>query len=118
MKLTEEKFKELKQNDRIEYLLRDGLIKEKYFIGSFFYVLKLSFIVLFAIIVLALLLGANYGEQVSIDFLSGFSSLGVVLGVLLFMGFCFDLYNIFFKTKKLDELNKEFFDFKVTPKKK
>jgi len=118
MKLTEEKFKELKQNDRIEYLLRKKEISENYSIGSFFYIFKLSFIILFVILVLALLLRANYGEQVYINFLKGFSSLGFFLGILFFAGFFMDLLNLFLGIKEKDELNKEFFDFKVTPKKK
>jgi len=118
MKLTEEKFKELKQNDRIEYLLRKKEISENYSVGSFFSTIKLSCFVLFAILVLALLLRVNYGEQVFETLLNGLSSLGFFLGILIFAGFFIDLLNFFLGIKEKDELNKEFFDFKVTPKKK
>ena len=120
MKISEEKFKELKQGDKIEYLLRRDLIEKRFPKNTFFFMCKLSCFILFAVLVLALLLRLNYGEQLFKTFLNGVSSLGFIIGILLFVGLISDLFSCFLKIKNRNELNKEFFNvlFKVTPKKK
>jgi len=118
MKINENEFKELKQNDRIEYLLRLNRIEKKYNYLISFGILKLIAFVLFAIIVLALLLRVNYGEQVFENFLNSFIDLGSIFGILFCLGIVGDIIFIFIKSKKLKELDEEFFNFSVKPKKK
>jgi len=117
MRIDLAKFKELKQNDRIEYLLRKDRIEKKYSGYLTVEIIALFVIVILIVVVLSLLLRINFGDETFGNFLNGMTVLGNVFAIFLIMGILIDVGCWITKSKALKELDMEFFKFEVKPKK-
>jgi len=115
MKITQEEFDTLKQLDRIEYRQKKGEIDNRFECGVWnfiWYMIICGFICLLMSMVML-----QYDTEVSLLILDIADSLG-------FITFCFMILNMIMiivfsiiRTKKINEIQNEYFDFKTEVKK-
>ena len=101
--MKHEQFKKLEQSDRIEYILRNNLIKDDYgFI--LFNLCTVLFTILMLFTILALLSFIAFGNKPLIDI----SSITFLFNIFLFFGASHDIFVYFLRKKEFKKLDKYF----------
>lgn len=115
--IKKQDFKKLKQLDRIEYLLRLKRIEEKNRTGclvSMFYLVTVICAILILVSILIFMVG---GKEALCNFTKIFPAVGFGLGFFFVLSLFTDLYYILKSIKEKKELESEFFEQEVKPKK-
>lgn len=113
MKITKEKFNKLKQLDRIEFRQKQRIIQEKNESGSFTHFLNCSMLIIgYLVLLLGIFLSGDNAEAVR-NLINIFPTVIKLLAILLFIGFCLDVYYLFKYRKEMFELISEYFEVKT-----
>jgi hypothetical protein len=105
MKIKEEQFLKLNQNDRIEYLLTASMIRSKFSIGYFFFMALLYMFIYTQVLLISLVLVSSFKIN-----LFGFVSLaGLLFKITLTACLIFSIVWLVRGRKAMNKLNKRFF---------
>ncbi len=119
MKISQEKFNQLSQLDRIEYRQKRDRIDE-IFNGSLMVTFIYLFMFLLGFIFLAYIGLLNISAETAKNFMIALYPLVKTIKIVFIVAVVFDIAVIILKTKRRNELTKEFFDCKtiIKPKSK
>ncbi len=115
MKISQEKFNQLSQLDRIEYRQKRDQIEEVYS-GSILSRMIYMFLFMIGFIFLAYIGLLNISAETAKNFMIVILPVFNVMRIALIVALAFDIAVIILKSKRRNELTKEFFDCKTTIK--
>ena len=117
MKISQDKFNQLSQLDRIEYRQKRDRIDEVYS-GSILFRMIYTFAFMVGFIFLAYIGLLNISAETAKNFMIALLPAFNVMRIGIIVAFIMDIVVIILKIKRNNELTKEFFDCKTTIKPK
>ncbi len=112
MKINKEKFEELSQLDRIEFMQKSDNIRRVYSGNSIFFLLGIAWISIITGVLLDILSILKFGEGIkNMGFYVTYAIIVIILGIFFFF------VEMFFRYKYLNKIEERFFEIKLRGKK-